>query len=73
MGAHRSSLREDSQVSSAALSLDIINGKGMYSVLLELSIRYVHRRPHPCDKRSNERHMVGSVNFSRAAWRHCAC
>ncbi|KAJ7245929.1 hypothetical protein B0H12DRAFT_1203407 [Mycena haematopus] len=28
MGAHRSSLREDSQVSAAALSMDIINGKG---------------------------------------------
>lgn len=28
MGAHRSSLREDSQVSSAALAFDIINGKG---------------------------------------------
>ncbi|KAJ7061642.1 hypothetical protein C8F01DRAFT_1137995 [Mycena amicta] len=28
MGAHRSSLREDSQVSAAALELDIINGKG---------------------------------------------
>ncbi|KIY68435.1 FAD-binding domain-containing protein [Cylindrobasidium torrendii FP15055 ss-10] len=28
MGAHRSSLGEDSQVSSAALALDIINGKG---------------------------------------------
>ncbi|GLB45441.1 putative D-arabinono-1,4-lactone oxidase [Lyophyllum shimeji] len=28
MGAHRSSLREDSQVSSAALALDIINGNG---------------------------------------------
>ncbi|KAK0185603.1 hypothetical protein F5146DRAFT_1070711 [Armillaria mellea] len=28
MGAHRSSLREDSQVSSAALALDIINGQG---------------------------------------------
>lgn len=28
MGAHRSSLREDSQVSSAVLAMDIINGKG---------------------------------------------
>ncbi|KAF7357118.1 Fad fmn-containing dehydrogenase [Mycena sanguinolenta] len=28
MGAHRSSLREDSQVSAAALAMDIINGKG---------------------------------------------
>ncbi|THU82670.1 FAD-binding domain-containing protein [Dendrothele bispora CBS 962.96] len=28
MGAHRSSLREDSQVSSAALAMDIINGQG---------------------------------------------
>ncbi|KAH0586598.1 hypothetical protein H2248_007820 [Termitomyces sp. 'cryptogamus'] len=28
MGAHRSSLREDSQVSSAALAFDIINGNG---------------------------------------------
>ncbi|KAF8587550.1 FAD-binding domain-containing protein [Ramaria rubella] len=28
MGAHRSSLSEDSQVSAAALALDIINGKG---------------------------------------------
>ncbi|KAG7444062.1 FAD-binding domain-containing protein [Guyanagaster necrorhizus] len=28
MGAHRSSLREDSQVSSAAMALDIINGQG---------------------------------------------
>ncbi|KAL0960536.1 hypothetical protein HGRIS_005574 [Hohenbuehelia grisea] len=28
MGAHRSSLREDSQVSAAALALDIINGNG---------------------------------------------
>ncbi|KAJ6479535.1 hypothetical protein C8R47DRAFT_1219084 [Mycena vitilis] len=28
MGAHRSSLREDSQVSAAALEMDIINGKG---------------------------------------------
>jgi hypothetical protein len=29
MGAHRSSLREDSQVSSAALALDIVDGQGM--------------------------------------------
>lgn len=29
MGAHRSSLREDSQVSSAALAIDIINGNGV--------------------------------------------
>ncbi|KAJ7738986.1 hypothetical protein B0H16DRAFT_1729661 [Mycena metata] len=28
MGAHRSSLREDSQVSAAALEMDIINGQG---------------------------------------------
>ncbi|KAF9063301.1 hypothetical protein BDP27DRAFT_1335287 [Rhodocollybia butyracea] len=28
MGAHRSSLREDSQVSSAAVAMDIIDGKG---------------------------------------------
>ncbi|KAK7045771.1 hypothetical protein VNI00_007172 [Paramarasmius palmivorus] len=28
MGAHRSSLREESQVSAAALAMDIINGKG---------------------------------------------
>ncbi|KAH8822612.1 hypothetical protein DL96DRAFT_1698141 [Flagelloscypha sp. PMI_526] len=28
MGAHRSSLKEESQVSAAALSMDIINGKG---------------------------------------------
>ncbi|KAJ7779495.1 hypothetical protein DFH07DRAFT_509204 [Mycena maculata] len=28
MGAHRSSLREDSQVSAAALAMDIINGNG---------------------------------------------
>jgi L-gulonolactone oxidase len=28
MGAHRSSLGEDSQVSSAALAMDIVNGKG---------------------------------------------
>ncbi|KAF9255073.1 FAD/FMN-containing dehydrogenase [Marasmius fiardii PR-910] len=28
MGAHRSSLREDSQVSAAALAMDIVNGKG---------------------------------------------
>ncbi|KAJ7085138.1 hypothetical protein B0H15DRAFT_988641 [Mycena belliarum] len=28
MGAHRSSLREDSQVSASALAMDIINGKG---------------------------------------------
>ncbi|KAJ6556979.1 hypothetical protein DFH09DRAFT_1037608 [Mycena vulgaris] len=28
MGAHRSSLREDSQVSAAAVAMDIINGKG---------------------------------------------
>lgn len=28
MGAHRSSLREDSQVSTAAVELDIINGQG---------------------------------------------
>lgn len=29
MGAHRSSLREDSQVSSAALAFDVINGNGI--------------------------------------------
>jgi L-gulonolactone oxidase len=28
MGAHRSSLREDSMVAAGALSLDIVNGKG---------------------------------------------
>lgn len=31
MGAHRSSLREDSQVSAAALAMDIINGKGDFT------------------------------------------
>ena len=33
MGAHRSSLKEDSQVSAAALAMDIINGKGEDSLL----------------------------------------
>jgi L-gulonolactone oxidase len=28
MGAHRSSLKEDSMVSAAALGMDIVNGKG---------------------------------------------
>lgn len=44
MGAHRSSLGEDSQVSSAALAFDIVNGKGKslfheYMQSLELQTR----------------------------------
>jgi hypothetical protein len=37
MGAHRSSLREDSQVSSAALAFDIINGQGKIRLAETLS------------------------------------
>jgi len=41
MGAHRSSLREDSQVSAAALAMDIINGKGVIPCCIAGISRYL--------------------------------
>ncbi|KAG6810031.1 hypothetical protein H0H93_015301 [Arthromyces matolae] len=44
MGAHRSSLREDSQVSSAALAFDIINGNGIHLLSQNPKNVYIHIR-----------------------------